>query len=177
MLKVLIPVDGSPSSKNSLKQAMSTSVLKDAEVHLITVISQSKWSPTRNPGLNQELKSDGDTTKDRVSGESYDIPTLNPSLNAELFKALGDADNKYAEEILADAKRTLSSLVTPTTAVVREGDAAEEIIKYAGEIGSSLIVMGSRGLGTFSKALLGSVSQKVLTHSCCSVLIIKEPSK
>ena len=173
MLKVLIPVDGSPSSKYSIEHAMTESVLKDAEVHLITVISPSKWSPTRNPGLNKELKSENT----EGSEDAYDIPTLNPALNKELFKALGDADNKYADEVLADAKKVISPFVAPTSAVVRQGDAAEEIIKYAEEIGSSLIIMGNRGLGTFTKAFVGSVSEKVLTHACCSVLIVKEPNK
>ena len=173
MLKVLIPVDGSPSSKYSIEHSMTESVLKDAEVHLITVISPSKWSPTRNPGLNKELKSE----KTEGSEDAYDIPTLNPALNKELFKALGDADNKYADEVLADAKKVISPFVAPTSAVVRQGDAAEEIIRYAEEIGSSLIIMGNRGLGTFTKAFVGSVSEKVLTHACCSVLIVKEPNK
>lgn len=177
MLRVLIPVDGSPSSKYSIEHAMTESVLKDAEVHLITVISPSKWSPTRNPGLNKELKSEEDSTTPDGSEDVYDIPTLNPVLNKELFKALGDADNKYADEVLADAKKLLSAFVAPTSAVVKQGDAAEEIIKYAEEIGSNLIIMGNRGLGTFTKAFVGSVSEKVLTHACCSVLIVKEPNK
>lgn len=175
MLKVLIPVDGSPSSKYSIEKVMNTNILKNAEVHLVTVVSSSRWSPTRNPSLNVELKTAKDTVKERMSEEVYDIPTLNPSLNAELLQAVDNADNKYANQVLEDAKNTLSSLLTPTTAVIRVGDAAEEIIKYAEEIGSSLIVMGNRGLGTFSKALVGSVSDKVLNHSCCSVLIVKEP--
>lgn len=177
MLKVLIPVDGSPSSKHAVESVMTTNVLKDAEVHLVTVISSSRWSPTRNPSLNVELKTAKDTAKERMSDEVYDIPTLNPGLNEELLRAVDTADHQYADQVLEDAKKTLSSIVAPTTAVVRQGDAAEEIIKYAEEIGSSLIVMGNRGLGTFSKALVGSVSDKVLNHSCCSVLIIKEPSK
>ena len=138
MLKVLIPVDGSPSSKYSIEKVMNTNILKNAEVHLVTVVSSSRWSPTRNPSLNVELKTAKDTVKERMSEEVYDIPTLNPSLNAELLQAVDNADNKYANQVLEDAKNTLSSLLTPTTAVIRVGDAAEEIIKYAEEIGSSL---------------------------------------
>lgn len=177
MLKVLIPVDGSPSSKYSIEHAMTESVLKDAEVHLITVISPSKLSPTRNPGLNKELKSENTPEKAKLTEEVYDIPTLNPALNKELLKALDDADSKYANEVLAEATKVISPFVAPKTAVIRQGDAAEEIIKYAEEIGSSLIIMGNRGLGTFTKAFVGSVSEKVLTHACCSVLIVKDPNR
>ncbi len=38
-----------------------------------------------------------------------------------------------------------------------------------------LVVMGSRGLGTFSRLLLGSVARKVLLHTHASVLIVREP--
>lgn len=174
MLKVLIPVDGSPSSKHSIEQAIGTGVLKDNEVHLISVISRYHGVPTRNPGLNKEL-ADNPDEKSRLAAEAYEIPTLNPALNSELVKALGDANKQYGETVLEEAKAAISSVATPKTAVIREGDAAEEIIKYAEEIGSNLIVMGNRGLGTFSKIFLGSVSQKVLTHACCSVLIVKQP--
>ena len=148
MLKVLIPVDGSSSSRNSVEKAMSTGVLRDAQVHIMTVIS-----PT------------------------YAAPTRNPYMAAEMVTELADANKKYAETVLAEAKQAISPVVEVTSAVIREGNPAEEILKYAEEIGSNLVVMGNRGLSTFNKVLLGSVSQKVLTHSCCSVLIVKERSE
>ncbi|HCF50881.1 MAG TPA: universal stress protein, partial [Syntrophomonas sp.] len=39
--------------------------------------------------------------------------------------------------------------------------------------GYDLVVMGSRGLGTFSGLLLGSVSDRVLRQASCPVLIVK----
>jgi nucleotide-binding universal stress UspA family protein len=94
---------------------------------------------------------------------------------AEMVTELADANKKFAETVLEDAKKVVSSMGEIKTAVIKEGNPAEEILKYAEEIGSNLIVMGNRGLSTFNKVLLGSVSQKILTHSCCSVLIVKEP--
>lgn len=172
MLKILIPVDGSPSSKYSLEHALTTGIAKDNEIHLITVVSPSNKTPTKNPALNKELAENPDD-KNKLSAEPYEIPTLNPSLNAELLHALVTADMEFGDSVLKEAKSLLSKVTTVKTAVIREGDVAEEIIKYAEEIGSTMIIMGSRGLGTFSKALLGSVSEKVLTYACCSVLIVK----
>jgi nucleotide-binding universal stress UspA family protein len=148
MLKILIPVDGSPSSRNSLVKAMSTGILNDAEVHIMTVISTP-----------------------------YAAPTRNPYMAAEMVSGLAEANRKYAETVLEEAKNSISPTNPPKTSVIKEGDPAEEILKYAEEIGSNLIVMGNRGLSTFNKVLLGSVSQKILTNSCCSVLIVKEPIK
>lgn len=146
MLKVLIPVDGSPSSRYSIEKAIATGIAKEAEVHIMTVITPTHATPTRNPYMA-----------------------------AEMVTELADANRKNAESVLEDAKKSLSTIAEPKTAVIREGNPAEEILKYAEEIGSNLVVMGNRGLSTFNKVLLGSVSQKVLTHSCCSVLIVKEP--
>lgn len=57
--------------------------------------------------------------------------------------------------------------------VTRSGDAGEEIIKEAEEGDYDLIIMGSRGRGIFSRAILGSVSNKVLNHLNKNVLIVK----
>lgn len=147
MLKVLIPVDGSPSSKNAVAKALTSNVLKDAEVYIISVIKPAQAAAA---------------------------PSRNPYLASEMVTELGKANRQYAENVLEETKATIGSSVTVKDAVIREGNAAEEILKYAEQIGATLIVMGNRGLSTFNKIMLGSVSQKILTHSCCSVLIVKE---
>jgi Universal stress protein UspA and related nucleotide-binding proteins len=56
---------------------------------------------------------------------------------------------------------------------VEEGYAAEAIIRIAEEDKFDLIVIGSRGMGFFSRFLLGSVSDRVVHHAPCSVLVVK----
>lgn len=53
------------------------------------------------------------------------------------------------------------------------GYPAEEIIKFAEKKNIDLIVMGHIGKSAAAGFLIGSVSQKVSTHSKCSVLIVK----
>jgi nucleotide-binding universal stress UspA family protein len=50
---------------------------------------------------------------------------------------------------------------------------AEEIVNLAEEIGASLIVVGSRGLGGLRRALMGSVSDSVVRHAHCPVLVVR----
>lgn len=52
------------------------------------------------------------------------------------------------------------------------GDCADEILDVAEAESADMIVMGRRGLGRVRETLLGSVSQKVLHHAPCTVVIV-----
>jgi nucleotide-binding universal stress UspA family protein len=61
----------------------------------------------------------------------------------------------------------------PYTLKVAIGDPATEIIEIAEKEAVDLVVIGSRGLGTIKGVFMGSVSQKVIYHATCPVLIVK----
>jgi nucleotide-binding universal stress UspA family protein len=48
------------------------------------------------------------------------------------------------------------------------------IVEMAEELGAGLIVMGSRGLGGVRRALLGSISDSVVRHAHCPVLVVRQ---
>jgi nucleotide-binding universal stress UspA family protein len=54
------------------------------------------------------------------------------------------------------------------------GIADTAIIVLAEELGAGLIVMGSRGLGGVRRALLGSISDSVVRHAHCPVLVVRQ---
>ena len=54
------------------------------------------------------------------------------------------------------------------------GDAAQEILSYTRNKEIELIVMGNRGMGAFSRTILGSVSNKIVNSSLVSVLVVKD---
>ncbi|MCS7205136.1 MAG: universal stress protein [Leptospiraceae bacterium] len=56
---------------------------------------------------------------------------------------------------------------------VEEGYAADTIIRIAEEGNYDLIVIGSRGMNFIGRFLLGSVSDRVVHHAPCSVLVVK----
>ena len=62
----------------------------------------------------------------------------------------------------------------PCDGEVLEGQPAEVLLERAKD--ASLIVVGSRGRGGFASLLLGSVSQQVVQHAPCPVLVIR-PAK
>ena len=54
--------------------------------------------------------------------------------------------------------------------LVIEGEPAEVLVDHAGELG--LLVVGSRGYGPLRRVLLGSVSDALLQHAACPVMIV-----
>jgi len=56
---------------------------------------------------------------------------------------------------------------------LRMGEVALEIVALAEELGADLIVMGCRGLGGVRRALMGSVSDSVVRHAHCPVLVVR----
>ncbi|MFA5576261.1 MAG: universal stress protein [Tissierellaceae bacterium] len=75
--------------------------------------------------------------------------------------------------ILEESSKVFDGYPGKVNTSVLSGDVAKEIIDYADKAQCDLIVMGSRGLNTFSRAMLGSVSNKVLNHAEISVLIVR----
>jgi nucleotide-binding universal stress UspA family protein len=53
------------------------------------------------------------------------------------------------------------------------GHPVDTIVRVAEDQKADLIVLGSRGLGGFKRFLLGSVSDGVLHHAHCPVLIVR----
>lgn len=80
---------------------------------------------------------------------------------------------RYAKSALAKAQKITKEQGFEPKIVTKEGNAANEIIKYSKTDKTDLIVVGSKGLGAVLQIFLGSVSSKIADRSLCSVLIVK----
>ena len=56
---------------------------------------------------------------------------------------------------------------------IKQGDPRKEILNVAKEEKSDLIIMGSTGKGMIDRLLIGSVSEFIMNHSSCDVIITK----
>ena len=92
---------------------------------------------------------------------------MDPSLDAETLLASATAE---AARLGEQADRSPDVVIT-TEAV--EGHPAEVLLGATES--ADLLVVGSRGHGGFVGALLGSVSQHVVTHSHCPVVVVPDP--
>jgi len=57
--------------------------------------------------------------------------------------------------------------------ITRAGHAEAEICSLADELAPDLVVVGSRGLEGFDRLLAGSVSERVVRHASCPVLVAR----
>jgi nucleotide-binding universal stress UspA family protein len=74
---------------------------------------------------------------------------------------------------LEEARMLLESRLPACHFLESTGDAATAIERLASEGEFDLVVLGSRGLGTIARVLLGSTSEHVATHAQTSVLIVR----
>ena len=96
-----------------------------------------------------------------------------PYLGEPNLQAVISARLKDAQGVLQDAVKAVDNPEIDIHTEIVEGNPAEIIIDVAETRHSDVIVMGSRGLGKLAGLLLGSTSQKVVSHAPCPVLIVR----
>ena len=100
-------------------------------------------------------------------------PLLYSEAMAQYAGAAMDLESMAREENEAAAAR-LREAGFEASGLLRQGDAAHEIVSVARERAAGLIVVGTRGQTGLRRLILGSVARNVLLHAGCSVLIVRE---
>lgn len=123
------------------------------------------------------------TTVDLVekTGSELHVVFVMRTRSAFEYDAMGFDVGEPHEELREMGKRMLDDYVRQIEdaggavagAHFRMGRPDEGIVAVAEEIGAGLIVLGSRGLGGVRRALMGSVSDSVVRHAHCPVMIVR----
>lgn len=150
--RVLLGVDGSTCSRNATRFLARFGLPEGCTVELLTVVTPDVQALT--------------------AGRS----TLNASMIAEL-KGLLREERREAEERLRAVAAELRQAGLTTVATVRPDFPAPGILGAAEERKADLIVLGAQGMSRFDRFLLGSVSEFVLRHAPCSVLVVRESAQ
>jgi nucleotide-binding universal stress UspA family protein len=146
-MKILLAVDGSAYSDAAVAEVVKRSWPADSQVKIVTVVELPVM----------------------LGMQPW---TASPDYFELLEKSLRDA----AQEVIA---RTVSKLhesgdkTLQISSEIIEGSPRQTIVEEADKWGADLIMMGSRGLGTWNRLLLGSVSSAVVNHAKCSVEIVR----
>ncbi len=146
--KILLATDGSADAELALSTAVDIANSTDSELHVVTV---GPGNPDPVYGIHEA------------------------GLRYETYEQALEAVEREARKVLDEQVRKVKELGgTVTEAYLRRGERRDQaIVRQADEIGAGLIVMGSRGLGGFRRALMGSVSDSVVRHAHCPVLIVR----
>jgi nucleotide-binding universal stress UspA family protein len=85
-----------------------------------------------------------------------------------------EQNRKRGEAVLQEAAQRCSAWSERVETVLRGGFVAQEILLESETWKPDVVAIGARGLGLFPRVLLGSVSDRLVNHATCSVLVVHE---
>ena len=89
------------------------------------------------------------------------------------FRSRVDQERGRLEEAAAELVLRGRRYQVATSFMIWEGDPAESIVEAATSEGADSIVIGSHGRAALGRALIGSVSDQVVRHAPCPVMVVR----
>ena len=143
--KILLATDGSEEARQAAQAAAELSKDTGSEVHVTYVLPSPR-----------ELRAHHVYSQEVMSSVTEQAEEEGRSFLEEQAQQLTSSGGKVAETHL------------------RAGEPDKEIVKLSEELGAGAIVIGSRGLGAVSRALMGTVSDSVVRHAHCPVFVVRK---
>ena len=146
-MKILLAVDGSAYSDAAIEEVVRRPWPPKSEVKVITAV------------------------------ETPIIVGMEPwAASSEYFESLDKSVREAADRVIQNALTKLQATDDKSLKIsseVIQGSPRQVIVEEAERWNADLVIMGSRGLGTWNRLLLGSVSNSVVHHAKCSVEIVR----
>ena len=147
--KVLLCTDGSDAAHSAVKFAARLLGGSGCRVTLLMVVEQEAlYPPVATDGM------------------------LYPEVVMPPVDGLGEVLEQRAEGILEGNTGSLAEAGIEVERKVLVGSPASEIIGEAADGGYDMIILGRHGHGFFKDFLIGSVSDRVVRHAACPVLVV-----
>lgn len=157
---ILLPYDGSNPSDKAFDYAVkfADNIKNNMRVTLLYVIPEIHLPPSYDYGL--KLPS--------VKTSKEYLKEIYQNIRSEALNMLEQKRSEFESRVMESSRVTLSIQV-----LYGRHNAAETILEFANKEESDLIIIGSIGLGGFSKIkALGSVSRRVAERARCPVMIV-----
>ncbi|MDX1976290.1 MAG: universal stress protein [Pseudanabaenaceae cyanobacterium bins.68] len=150
-MKILTALDHSQVSQNVFEKSLALALPLKAELILLTVVESTPpyFSSIALP------------TGDLVGIQNY--PDL--ELEARLLSA--------AQQLLDQYQQIASDRQVSCQTRLEQGNPREKICAIAQAETADLLIIGSRGLGNLERLMLGSVSDYVVHHAPCAVMVVR----
>jgi len=144
---ILCPTDFSDPSYDALKASDELAAHFGATLHIINVVPLV-------PIVEAPIG---------VESASFNVASYQQELEGQAQKSLKNL-----------AEQKISRGVTAVTEVLI-GNAAGEVIRYAGEKGVDMIVIATHGLSGWRRFISGSTTEQIVRQASCPVLTIRRP--
>jgi nucleotide-binding universal stress UspA family protein len=151
--RILIATDASKEAELAVRTAADLADKTSSELHVVHVLDVTS-SYLAYPAASG------------FDGTELEDPALEEDLRRISEQRAGELLNAEAEKI-----RSVGG--TPAQMYLEEGVVQQEIVALAEELEVGLIVIGSRGRGGIQRALMGSVSDSVVRHAHCPVMVVR----
>jgi nucleotide-binding universal stress UspA family protein len=152
-MRILLALDGSEASRRALQAVRMRPWPPGSVIRLVTAV-QDPWAVV--PGLELSM-------------------TMPPaSYLPENYEELRQQLREQGQSLVNRLAALLTDVGVEVETAVRQGDPGSSILEEAESWNADLIVLGSRGLSTVKRWLLGSVAQYVVNHAPCSVEVVRE---
>lgn len=142
-MKILLAVDGSLPSQHAIDEVARRPWPSQSTIRVLSVI------------------------------QPYTPPATEFVLAGATMEEMRRLQTLEAEGLTSRAAEAIMSASVSLETIVREGDPRATIVDEATEWGADLIIVGSHGRTGVKRWLLGSVANAVVSHSPCSVEVIR----
>jgi nucleotide-binding universal stress UspA family protein len=151
--KILLATDGSREAELAARVAVDLAQKTHSELHMVHAFGLVPVGPPVYP-------------------EATNLQSV--EYEAEIEEGQRISEQRAREVLEAEVEKVRSAGYTVAGEHLIEERIAPGIIGLAEEIGAGLIVIGSRGRGGIRRALMGSVSDTVVRHAHCPVMVVRE---
>ena len=144
------------------------------------ILLATDGSPEADRALRAAVELSGKTGSDLYVGHAAPMPSIHamperavyvPGRAFQELKSIAEREgHKVLEEQVQKVEKAGGKVAG---SYLRVGRSDEMIVGLAEEIGAGLIVVGSRGYGSLRRVLMGSVSDSVVRHAHCPVLVVR----